>query len=143
MMQPFFTNAVRTLVTMLIVAHVSVFAACRPVDGIVRHRVSGTVRWGDRPLPAGSVYFEPDIARGNDGPVGYARVVAGAFDTALSGKGAISGPHRVRIDGHEPTDINSEQSGRPGFSGFIVPIDLPATDSVQDFAVPATAGRAE
>ena len=45
---------------------------------------------------AGRVIFEPDTTQGNSGPGGYANIRDGYYET-LRGKGAVGGPHRVRV----------------------------------------------
>ena len=115
-------------------------------DGISRHRVAGSVTFDGRPLPAGEIYFEPDAAQGNVGPTGYARIRDGRFDTAGDppGQGAVGGPQRIRIEGYEapaPRAGEGEPAGVTLFREFRTTATLPARDSNQDFAVPASAGE--
>ena len=117
---------------------------CNRGDGISRYRVSGSVTFQGRPVPAGMVYFNPDVKAGNDGPPGFAAIVDGRYDTgAKGGRHAIAGPHQVVIEGHEPgaSGGQEETSGRPLFGGYSVPLDLPAAASQHDFVVPAEAAK--
>jgi hypothetical protein len=119
-------------------------SGCNRGDGIPRYRVSGSVSFDGRAVPAGMVYFNPDTTAGNDGPAGFAPIVAGHYDTAAKGgRPAIAGPHQVVIEGHEPMSAaaSGDVQGRPLFGGYRIPLDLPAAASQHDFAVPADAAK--
>ncbi len=114
-------------------------------DGIRRHRVTGKVTFDGEPVPAGTIYFNPDVAAGKDGPPGFAAIVDGAFDTrAERGRGPIAGPHRILVDGHVPPPPGgqADAGGKLLFQRFELKKDLPAADSTLDVEVPAAAGRA-
>src|SRR5262245_29789774 len=68
-------------------------------DGPPRYRVHGMVTYEGKPVPAGTIIFEPDASQKNDGPQGLATIHAGLFDSAKGGKGTVGGPHRVTILG--------------------------------------------
>jgi len=121
---------------------VAVAAGCGR-RGPERFRVSGTVSFAGRPVALGRVIFEPDAARGNDGPQGFAPIENGRFDTAAPHcKGAIGGPLVVRIDGFETTGgEDAASSGRLLFPTHEEQIELPRADVVRDFVVPASPGR--
>lgn len=119
-------------------------SGCGRGDGIPRYRVSGTVSFNGSPVPAGMVYLNPDTTAGNDGPPGFAQIVAGRFDTAAKGgRHAIAGAHEVVIEGYEPppADSTSEAGGRRLFGNFRVKLDVPKAASEHDFDVPAEAAR--
>ena len=106
-----------------------------------RYRVSGKATWAGKPIPAGMIYFEPDFSQGNQGPAGVATIKEGAYDTAVSGKGVVRGPHRVRIDGFDPARSKSDDGivqTMPLFETYETTLDLPAAPSEHDFDVPAT-----
>ncbi|MDA0285652.1 MAG: hypothetical protein O3B13_22285 [Planctomycetota bacterium] len=98
-------------------------------DGPPRFRVSGTVTFDGKPVPAGTIYFQP--AAGNKGPAGLAAIVKGKFDTS-SGKGTVGGPHNVRVEG-------TDAAGVPIFVPHFEEIDLPKESSRQEFEIPASA----
>jgi hypothetical protein len=111
--------------------------------GTERFRVSGTVTHAGKPVQLGRVVFEPDAARGNDGPQGFAPIENGRFDTAGPHcKGSIGGPMRLRIDGFEMTGgEDAAASGKLLFPAYEEAIDLPRADAVRDFVVPAAPDR--
>lgn len=108
-----------------------------------RYRVSGSVSHAGKPVQIGRIVFEPDAARGNSGPQGFAPIENGRFDTAAPHcKGGVSGPTVVRIDGMETTGgEDAAASGRMLFPTHEERIELPAEDTVRDFAVPASHGQ--
>src|SRR3954452_19872297 len=75
------------------------------------YRRTGTVTFAGKPVPLGTVYFDPDVAAGGSGASGFAEIVDGKFDTHNNGKGSISGPMIVRVTGF------SDQ-GKDKISGF-------------------------
>ena len=112
-----------------------------------RHRVSGRVDFEGSPVPAARIYFEPDNAKGNRGPTGYAIIRSGSYDTAADGgRGAIAGPAIVRIDGaHDPAAVRTSPQGEADgillFPEYRTVVDLPAAASLQDFNVPSAGGK--
>jgi hypothetical protein len=115
-----------------------VLAGC---DGQPRlHHVSGKVMYDGKPLPAGVIYFDPDVSKNNDGPQGYAIIQNGEYDTAAAGgKGVVGGPHIARIEGFDGKPGEELPLGRPLFTDFKQPLDLPKAASTQNFDVPARA----
>ena len=70
---------------------------CGP-KGPQRYERWGTVTFQDRPIPAGLVYFEPDLQAGNDGPQGQAVIKDGKYDTReRENSGAGSGKYVIRV----------------------------------------------
>lgn len=113
------------------------------------YHVSGNVMFDGKPVPAGLIRFTPDSSKGNSGPAGYARIQDGKYDTSASGgKGHVSGPMIVQIDGSdsEPAETPTDESGvEPDievlFSTWQTTADLPKEDATQDFQVPAEAAN--
>ena len=55
--------------------------------------VSGRVTYDGQLLPAGVIYFDPDVTKQNDGPQGYAVIKNGTYNTsARGGRGVVGGP---------------------------------------------------
>lgn len=101
------------------------------------YHVAGQVTCDGQPLPAGVLYFDPDVTRGNDGPQGYAMIKDGRYSTsAVGGKGVVGGAYVARIEGFDGRPGQELPLGRPLFTDFTQTLDLPAADSQQDFAVP-------
>lgn len=106
--------------------------------GPVLHEVSGTVLYDGRPLPAGVIYFDPDVRKQNDGPQGYAIIKDGVYTTAtMGGKGTVGGPHLARIEGFDGKPGQELPLGRSLFTDFQQAVDLPKGPATQDFDVPA------
>lgn len=108
-------------------------------EGPERFAVSGTVTFKGESVPSGTIFFEPNAAKGNNGPQGFAKIVDGRYDTRESGKGTVGGPHQVRIEGAQQTEQG--QPPRPLFQDYRTDIDLPRDDATHDFEVPAAAGK--
>lgn len=110
-------------------------------SGPVRHDVRGAVRYKDKPLPRGSIRFEPDASRGNPGPVGIASIVDGAYTTTAAGAtGTLEGPLVVWISGWPAADPQAEMV-RPFFENHRVEVDFrPAKrgPTTLDFDIPGT-----
>jgi hypothetical protein len=105
--------------------------------GPTRYDVSGAVTYQGRPLPAGVIFFTPDIRRGNDGPQGYAIIKEGRYDTTdPGGKGVFGGPHTVRIEGFDGKPGNELPLGKPLFTDYQTDVDFPKGEAKQDFDVP-------
>jgi len=99
--------------------------------------VSGRVTYDGQPLPAGVIYFDPDVMKKNDGPQGYAIIKDGAYSTAApGGKGVVGGAYLARIEGFDGRPGQELPLGRPLFTDFQQPLDLPRAPSTQDFQVP-------
>jgi hypothetical protein len=114
-------------------------------DGPQRYRLQGTITYDGKPVPAGTIIFEPDSSQNNDGPQGLATIHDGVFDSARGGKGTVGGPHRVTILGCDGTSISeTSPQGKPLFEPYITTADLPKKNGKLDFDVPsAKAGRAK
>lgn len=109
-------------------------------DEYQRFRVSGTVTFKGQPVPVGTIYFEPNVASGNKGPLGLATITGGSFDTT-SGKGSVGGAHFVRIEGYDGKSTPEKPQGNLLFNAHRVEVELPKSDSEQKFDVPASAGE--
>lgn len=123
---------------LLVVAAVLLVAAggCGGPAGPTRHRVSGTVTCGGRPVPHGEVLFSPDGSRGNRGPQGIAVIKDGRYDTAGSrAPGTAGGPTVVRV-----TALERPDGGLIAEHEFT--LDLPRADSEQPIEIPASAAPA-
>jgi hypothetical protein len=99
--------------------------------------VSGKVMYKGKPLPAGVIYFDPDVTKGGDGPQGYAVIKAGEYSTAAAGgKGVVGGRHIARIEGFDGKPGAELPLGRPLFTDFQQALDLPRAEATQNFDVP-------
>jgi len=121
----------------LLIAGAIVAAGCTSGEPI--YDLSGAVTYQGKPVPAGSIVFEPDGSKGNKGPAGYAKIKAGRYDTREEdGKGTVGGPHHVRILGLDGVPRGELLNGTPLFPEYTTSADLPKADGTQDFDVPAS-----
>jgi hypothetical protein len=108
--------------------------------GPERHHVSGQVLYDGKPVPAGEIYFDPDSAKGNDGPQGFARIKDGRYDTRQGGVAAAPGPQVVRIlgfDGRVRPEAD-QLLGRKLFDEHKATAEIPSRgDAAIDFKIPA------
>lgn len=116
----------------------STLLGCGGSDGPRRYTVEGTVTFDGKPVPAGDIAFEPDTSKGNQGPAGYADIKNGRYVTS-SGKGAVGGPHIVRINGSDGNATPEQPYGGFLFEPYTVELDLPKENTTHDFVVPAAA----
>jgi hypothetical protein len=99
--------------------------------------VSGAVTYDGKPLPAGVIYFDPDVLKKNDGPQGYALIKDGAYSTAdAGGKAVVGGPYLARIEGFDGKPGNELPLGKALFTDFQQAVDLPRAACTRDFDVP-------
>jgi len=105
--------------------------------GPARYDVSGSVTYAGKPVPAGSITFQPDKAKGNSGPAGFAEIKNGKYDTHSGGKGTIGGPHLVEIAGFDGVKSPGSEQGKELFPEFATTADLPKERTTKDFDVPA------
>jgi len=95
------------------------------------HRVSGTVTFGGKPVPKGTISFDPTTA----GPMGFASILDGKYDTAQSG-GVRGGNYNIRVNafnGIPGPDLPFGQALFPEYTGST---ELPAHDSTFDLEIP-------
>lgn len=107
-----------------------------------QYHVSGAITYQGKPVPAGTIVFEPDASKSNQGAAGYAKIKEGRYDTrAPEGKGVVGGPHLVRIMGLDGVPRGELLNGMPVFPEYNTTADLPPKDATQDFEVPKGGGR--
>ncbi|MCA9249083.1 MAG: hypothetical protein KDA42_18300 [Planctomycetales bacterium] len=122
---------------LLVALLLSPLFGCGGADGPTRFRVEGAITYNGQPVPAGRVDFEPDKSKNNRGPVGYAKIEAGRYET-LPGKGAISGPQRVKVRGFNGVANAEMPDGDVLFRPYETEVDLPAHDHSWDIDVPSS-----
>lgn len=106
-------------------------------DGPPRYQVEGRVTYDGRPVPAGRVIFEPDAAAGRKGPAGYAEIANGEY-TTTPGKGAIGGPHKVRVICLTGIVEGELAEGRMLCPEYHETVDLPTGNTEHNIDVPAS-----
>ncbi|ADB17678.1 hypothetical protein Psta_3013 [Pirellula staleyi DSM 6068] len=108
-------------------------------DGRTRYRLSGKITFAGQPIPKGIIYFDPDVAQGNDGPQGFAIIENGSFDTKNLGQGTSGGAHLARVFGCDGIEGPEAPMGRPIFPEYTLAVTLPAEESTLDLEVPRAA----
>ena len=113
-------------------------------SGPQRFRLQGKITFAGKPVPAGTIVFEPDDTKGNQGPQGIAPIEKGVFDTTFKGgQGIVGGPHRVLIMGCDGANVSEvSPQGKNLFDPYFTTADLPRKTGNVDFDVPASAGGA-
>jgi len=100
------------------------------------YHVKGTITYKGAPVPAGVIYFDPDIANNNDGPQGFAYIKDGAFDTAAkNSQGIIGKSYLVRIRGFDGKPASELPMGQPLFQEYQQVVDFPLENTKRDFQV--------
>ena len=124
---------------------VAMLAGCSRGKSIDRFPVAGTVTHDGRPVPRGSVWFEPTASVGRIAATGFAVIESGTYQTP-PGTSPGKGLYRVRIigrDGTPPTekdlaDIMPGQKfhGQPVFPEYTTTIELTGRNDRLDLIVP-------
>lgn len=109
---------------------------CGGASGPARYKLSGTVTYDGKPVPAGEVAFEPDSSKGNSGPGSLTLIKDGKYQTEPD-KGVVGGPYIVRIAGFDGVPVGDSTEGTGLFPRYETKVDLPKQDGTQDFTVPA------
>jgi hypothetical protein len=130
-----FVLRISCLIPVLTVGSVLVQSGCSP-SGPTRYHLTGKVTLSGEPVPAGQIFFDPDIAKGNDGPAGFAFIKNGEFDTRLDGRQHIGGPHEIRIQAFDGKPGNELPLGRMMVPEFNTTAELPKSNGKQDFEIP-------
>lgn len=101
--------------------------------------VQGTVTYQGKPVPAGTIVFEPDVARGNQGPSGFATIKDGQYSTRDSGKGIRPGSVTLWISGFDGVNSANSDSGmgKPLFSTYKTSGKVTDSPTPLDVEVPA------
>lgn len=98
--------------------------------------MSGNVTFEGKPVPSGTVSFEP-AEKGVGG--GFAPIKDGKYDTAVDGRGHLGGEHTVQIVGFEGVEDpdSPNPTAKPMFAPYKTTIELPEETTTRDFEVPA------
>jgi hypothetical protein len=106
-------------------------------SGPKRHHLSGEVKFNGNPVPAGEIYFDPDVTKGHDGPQGFARIKDGRYDTRAAGLPMTAGPHFVRILGFDAVPGPEQPLGKRLFPEYRTSATIPDEgDATLHFDVP-------
>lgn len=98
------TMHARAFIICTYAAILTAIAGCGSGNGLHLAKVRGKVTYKGQPITYGTIMFEPDSARGTNGPSAVGSITRdGSFimSTEESGDGAIVGLHRVAVVGLE------------------------------------------
>lgn len=110
-------------------------------DGPQRYQISGHVNFDGKPLPFGTITFEPDASKGNQGPQGFANIRDGIFDTSgEDGKGGTSGEMIISIIGTTHETVTEGSPGRFLFQEYRIEKTFPKDSYTFDVDIPREAG---
>jgi hypothetical protein len=110
-------------------------------SGPRRYHLAGKITWAGEPIPAGLIYFDPDIAAGVDGPQGFAVIKDGQYDTRNDGLGQGGGKYVCRIFAADGVEGPESPLGQPLFPEYTWSVELPAAEGTKDFDIPREAGQ--
>jgi hypothetical protein len=102
-----------------------------------RYQLSGKITWAGKPIPAGMLYIEPDLAAGTNGLQGYAVIEKGQYDTRKGGQGHSGGKSVLRIFAGDGVVSGEATMGQPLFPEYTWKEELPTADVTKDIEIPA------
>lgn len=104
-----------------------------------RTAVHGSITFQGKPIPAGTIVFEPDASRGNQGPTGFASITDGLYDTRDGGKGVRPGAVVVWVSGFDGVNRANTDSGmgKPLCSMYKTTGEITAPTTSLDVEIPA------
>lgn len=121
----------------LLLALVTLSSGCFSSGDPASFGISGTVQFGDKPVPDGSITLIPDTRQGNSGAALSLDIVDGKFNSASANRGHVGGPHRVRVVGMDGKgDGDLFPHGQMLFPDYETTIDLPKEETTQAIVVP-------
>lgn len=109
--------------------------------------VSGAVLFDGKPVPYGSIWFEPDLSAGPESPTGFASIRDGKFQTTPE-KSPKAGMYTMRISGAAQsreelarTSGNDEAIVEPLFREYTQSIEIPETGTAIEVTIPKGARK--
>ncbi|MEX1041770.1 MAG: hypothetical protein WDZ51_14115 [Pirellulaceae bacterium] len=127
---------------LMLLACFTVLSGCGG-DGHDRRQVSGTVTYDGKPVPRGSIWFEPDPSLGNTAPTGFAVIQDGQYKSELA-RSPIAGKYQARILGFDGVvseadraewDADGEPPGEPLFKDYVTPPEEISADGKWDIEI--------
>jgi hypothetical protein len=88
------------------------------------------VTYDGKPVPKGTISFDPT----GDGPMGYASILDGKYDTAQGG-GVRGGTYNIRVNGFNGITGPDLPFGQALFPEYTGAAELPAHDSTFDLDI--------
>lgn len=108
-------------------------------SGPATYAIQGTVTFKGKPVPKGTVSFEPDVNSGNRGRGVALEIIDGKYATEKN-NGIVGGPHRLVVSGYDgiPYQAGPQMNpmGKPLFDDYELQADLPRDNTVYDISLP-------
>lgn len=121
----------------LAMVSLSIVSGCSGPSGPTTYRVSGEVTFQGKPVPAGTIVFEPLDPAAVQGLTSI-DIASGKYDSGDKA-GAAAGKCRVTITGADRVAANEDEKVTVLFPPYVTEVDLPAAVSTQNFEVPLPA----
>jgi len=122
---------VGVLVVMALAAIAAVFRSDHD-GGPEQYRIAGKVTLDGAPVPAGTIYFEPDPAKGNTGRQVFTDIKNGQYVTQ-AGRGCIPGAVLAIINAWDGEAVGDYLLGSPLHEPVTIPFEMPSEDTTRDF----------
>lgn len=110
-------------------------------SGPARYELQGEVTFRNAPLPAGTIVFDPDTEKSNEGPQGFGHIKQGKYDTRDQGRPVVQGPHLVRITGYDGVPGPEMPQGKMLFPPYTTTVDIDPAQPTYDFTVPTPGAK--
>jgi hypothetical protein len=130
--------SVGSLSRLITIALTMVVGCGKRVDQVEKCDIQGRVTFQGKPVPRGTIAFEPIASKGNVGTSGFAIIQDGYYDTRRKGKGVHAGPVTVWVAGFDGVIQADAESGHgaPLFPTYSTPRDVSPQTAI-DVDVPS------
>jgi hypothetical protein len=111
----------------LVAATALVLGGCGQGNGLTLGRVQGKVTYRGEPVKFGTVSFEPDRDKGNEGPLAMGNIKEDGtyvLSTSDPGDGAVVGHHRISVVGLDPVPVPKKAEEPPPSDPEVAPQEV-------------------
>jgi hypothetical protein len=105
-------------------------------------KLSGTVKFKDKPVPMGFIVFTPQATSGNPGEVRSFPIKDGKYDTGTgTPPGVYPGANKIMITGFDGASVKFWPQGKQIFNPYTIDETIAAEAGQKDFIVPESAAQ--